>query len=152
MKNTKKTAKQIRRQWHADNKTFVYNYFEGICQHCKQKIDINTTKFDIHHLHYNMNKTPLKSRLYETDAKLLIEHNVIILICRPCHTIEHTAKDPNNPKQYENSYPCDLCGKIERGIMDRKKFLNLPNFICKKCFKEHKKGNLNTKQISLSLQ
>jgi hypothetical protein len=92
------------------------------------------TKWDVHHLHYDINKTSIKGKLYETDAKTLIEHNVITLLCRPCHDIEHTAKDPNNPQHLENKYPCEICGRNERGIFSRKRNEKLDKLICRKCF------------------
>lgn len=135
--------KEIKRKWHKDNKNFVFNYFKGICQTCEKKINLNTTKFDIHHLHYNLNKTDIKGKLYEIDAKTLIENNVITLICRPCHNIEHTAKDPNNPQKFENKYPCELCGNNEYGIFGRKKQQKLDKLICRKCFLKQKQKNKN---------
>jgi hypothetical protein len=135
--------KVIKKNWHRTNKNFVFNYFNGICQVCKLEINKNLTKFDIHHLHYNMNKTPIKSRLYETDAKTLIENNVIVLICRKCHDIEHTAIDNQNPKQLENKTNCEICGKLEYGIFGRKKHQKLNQLLCRKCFLNPKLFNPN---------
>ena len=136
------TGKQKRRQWHKDNRDFVFNYFDGTCQVCKNKINKLTTKWDIHHFHYHY-----KNRLYDTDAKELIENNVITLICRPCHDKEHTAKDPDNPQHLENKFPCEMCGRLERGIFDRKKGEGLDKLLCRKCFIDLK--NKDESQLTL---
>ena len=128
------TGKQKRLQWHADNKDFVFDYFDGTCQVCNNKIDKLTTTWDVHHLHYHY-----KNRLYDTPAKELIENNVITLLCRLCHDKEHTAIDPENPQHLENKYPCENCGRLERGIFDRKKGEKLDKLLCRKCFRNSKK-------------
>ncbi|HAH26160.1 MAG TPA: hypothetical protein DCL77_20755 [Prolixibacteraceae bacterium] len=135
-------GKQIRRQWHIDNRDYVFNYFNGICQFCFKPIHRLTTKWDIHHIHYHY-----KNELYKTPAKELIENKVITLICRPCHDKEHTAVDPENPQRLENKYPCDNCGKLERGIFARKKGENLDKLLCRKCFLALNKKDDN--QLSL---
>jgi hypothetical protein len=136
-----------RHNWHKENKPLVYNYYKGVCQICKQNIDKNLQKWDIHHLHYNINKTKLKTKLYETDFLSLINNNMIILICRPCHTTIHTVKDPNNIQILENSYFCQNCNKLEYGIINRKIHQKLDKYLCRKCFLLHKKININ--QLSL---
>ena len=128
------TTKQKRRKWHDDNRDFVFDYFGGTCQVCKSKINIHITKWDVHHFHYNY-----KNRLYDTNAEELIENNVITLICRPCHDIEHTAKDSENPQHLENKFPCEICGRLERGIFDRKRGEMLDKLLCRKCFLNSKK-------------
>ncbi len=125
-----------RGNWHRDNRQFVFDYFKGVCQTCKQGI---TTKWDIHHLHYNY-----KNILYDTSAKELIENNVITLICRYCHNIEHTAKDITNPKQYENRGSCEICGTNEYGIFGRKIQQQLEKLLCRKCFLLNKNGVIQT--------
>lgn len=126
----------IKRNWHKQNRFFVYNYFEKICQVCKNIIPIHK-KWDIHHLQYNYHK-----KIYETDAKELIENNIIILICRECHNIEHTAKDNNNPLHnkftIENTGKCELCGRYEYGIYGRKIGEKLEKLLCRKCYIENK--------------
>jgi hypothetical protein len=129
------TDKKIRGNWHKENRPFVFKYFSGICQTCKKQIQ---GKFDIHHLHYNVSKTSLKGKLYELPAKDLIENGVITLICRPCHILEHTCKDINNRKPLENTYPCEICGRNERGIFDRKTDQKLDKLLCRKCFLDDK--------------
>jgi hypothetical protein len=128
--------KQIKRNWHKQNKNFVYNYFKKICQVCKKSIELGT-KWDIHHLQYNYHK-----KIYETDAKELIEQNIIILICRKCHNEIHTAKDNNNPihNQFtiENRGICELCNRNEHGIFNRKKCEKLEKLLCRKCYLENK--------------
>jgi len=127
------TGKQKRRQWHTDHKDFVFEHFNGTCQTCNIKINKLTTKWDVHHFHYNYH-----GRLYDTPALELIENKVITLICRPCHDKEHTAADPDNPQHGENKYPCENCGRLERGIFDRKKGEKLDKLLCRKCFRNQK--------------
>jgi 5-methylcytosine-specific restriction endonuclease McrA len=135
-------GKQKRRQWHKENKDFVFEHFNGVCQYCLKPINKLLTKWDVHHIHYHY-----KNKLYETPAIELIENNIIVLICRPCHDKEHTAVDPENPQHLENKYPCENCGKVERGVFDRKRGANLDKLLCKKCFKELKTRDNN--QLSL---
>jgi transcription elongation factor Elf1 len=69
---------------------------------------------------------------------------VITLICRPCHSQEHTTADPNIPQHLKNRSYCERCGNSERGIMDRKKQLNLPQLLCRQCFLLHQAGLTQT--------
>lgn len=140
----KGSFKQKKGDWHKKNRPFVFEYFKGVCQVCQKPI---SQKWDIHHLQYNY-----KGKLYDTDALELIENNIIILICRPCHNEVHTAKDPNNPihNQFtlQNRFNCEVCGRNERGMLDRKKGMNLEKLMCRICFLEYKsekKGAIQTK-------
>lgn len=135
------SGKGKRRQWHKDNKSFVFDFFEGVCQNCNRQLS-STDKWDIHHHHYNYN-----GKLYDTHALELIENKVITLLCRPCHDIRHTAIDPTNPQHLENKYPCESCGKVERGIFDRKKNQNLDKLLCKKCFQKWRRTNPDLLEI-----
>jgi len=123
------TIKEKRKQWHKDYRDFVFNHFNGICQVCETKMDQFATKWDVHHYHYHY-----KNKLYDTPALELIENNVITLICRQCHDKAHTAQDPDSPKHLENKFPCEVCGKLERGIFDRKKGEKLDKLLCRQCF------------------
>jgi hypothetical protein len=131
------TKKQIKKNWHKENRPIVYNHFNGICQECHKKINV-TDLWDIHHLTYNY-----KNKLYETDAIELIENNIIILICRKCHNYVHTAKDNNNPVHdkytIENIGKCEICGRNEYRIFDRKRCEKLDKLMCRNCYLEHKK-------------
>lgn len=129
--------KTKRGNWHIENKPIVFEYFNGICQECKIKLEI-VGKWDIHHFHYHYH-----GKLYETGALELIKNNVITLLCRPCHDVKHTAVDPNNPKHLENKYPCEECGKNERGIFDRKKNEKLEKLLCRKCFQKWRLSNVD---------
>jgi glycyl-tRNA synthetase (class II) len=124
-----------RRLWHKNNRPFVFNHFKGICQKCFNPI---TSKWDIHHLTYNYG-----GKLYDVLANELIEKNIIILVCRPCHNVIHTAKDNQNPIHnkftLENRGICEICGRNERGIYDRKKHQNLNKLTCRVCYLENKK-------------
>ena len=135
------SGKAKRRLWHLSNKPFVFEYFNGTCQSCNRKVH-PTEKWDIHHLHYNY-----KGKLYDTPALELIENKVITLLCRPCHDIVHTASDPDNPQYLENKYPCDKCGKVERGIFDRKKKQNIDRLLCKDCFKRTQRSNQDLLEV-----
>jgi transcription elongation factor Elf1 len=132
------TGKQQRRQWHADNKDFVFDHFNGTCQICNNKIIRLTTKWDVHHYSYTY-----KGRLYhpDTTALELIENKIITLVCRPCHDKIHTAVDPEKPQHLQNSYPCDCCGRLEKGVFDRKKSTNSDRLLCRKCFLDLKKAD-----------
>ncbi|MGQ3015004.1 MAG: hypothetical protein ACT6QS_14940 [Flavobacteriales bacterium] len=130
-----------RRNWHKDNRPVVFEYFGGICQECKLQLT-PIDKWDIHHIHYHYH-----GKLYETGALELIEKKVITLLCRPCHNVRHTAIDPDNPHHLENKYPCEECGKNERGIFDRKKNENLEKLLCRKCFQKWRATNLNLLEI-----
>jgi late competence protein required for DNA uptake (superfamily II DNA/RNA helicase) len=81
----------------------------------------------------------------------LIENGIITLVCRPCHDIIHTAKDINNPNRslLENKAACEFCGKLERGIFDRKKTCDIDKLLCRKCFLKEK--NRDENQLSLFL-
>jgi hypothetical protein len=122
-------TKNEKRKWHSENRPYVFEHFKGICQFCNSQINKHQSYWDIHHLTYHYNKP-----LYETEANELIENKIITLICRPCHNIEHTAKDPQNPQHLENQYYCEKCGRLERGILQRKKLQNLEMILCRKCF------------------
>ena len=124
--------KQKRRKWHEENKMLVFEHFDGVCQICLNPI---VSKWDVHHLSYSYER-----KLYQTPALELIEKGIITLLCRPCHNKEHTASDPKNPKRMENTAACEICGNFERGIFDRKRNLNLGQLLCKKCFRNQKKG------------
>lgn len=130
---TKPTRKQNRRRWHIENKPFVYEYYKGICQECLKLVN---DKWDIHHLSYNYKH----GKLYETHAMELIENNIITLVCRTCHNKIHTADDPENKQHMENKAPCEICGRVERGIFDRKKSENLDKLLCRKCWLNYKDG------------
>jgi len=127
--------KSKRREWHKDNKPIVFGHFNGTCQNCQRQLTSND-KWDIHHIHYNYH-----GKLYDTIALELIENKVITLLCRPCHDIRHTAIDPEHPQNLENKAPCEKCGKVERGIFDRKKNQKLEKLLCKICFQQWKKIN-----------
>lgn len=133
------TPKQKRRAWHDANRSVVYTHFGGICQYCHLPIGANGPKWDVHHLTYHYH-----NRLYDTPADELIAANVVTLICRQCHTQEHTATDPNTPQHLENRASCERCGISERGIMDRKKHMNLPRLLCRQCFLLDKEGLTQT--------
>jgi len=139
------TNKQKKGLWHKKNRPAVFSYFKGICQVCKTSIQ---EKWDIHHLHYDY-----KGKLYETDALELIENNVIILICRPCHNEVHTASDANNPIHnkftIQNRFNCEVCGRNERGMLDRKRGMQLDRLMCRRCFLEHKAFLKGATQIKL---
>ena len=121
--------KSKRRQWHKENKTFVFDYFKGICQVCFMPIGLNE-RCDIHHLVYSY-----KGKLYDTPALELIQNNIITLVCRSCHVRIHTAVDDANPQHYENTGHCDICGILEKGIFDRKRTHNLDRLLCRNCYK-----------------
>jgi|SRR5690554_215825 len=131
------TAKQKKRKWHLDNKPFVFEYFNKTCQECKKPIN---GKWDIHHLTYHYKH----GKLYESPAMELIENEIITLVCRPCHNIIHTADDPSNKQHNENKAPCEICGRIERGIFDRKKGENLDKLLCRRCWINYKGGVTQT--------
>jgi len=135
------TNKKKRGLWHKKYKTFVFNYFKGICQVCQKPIQ---EKCDIHHLHYDY-----KGKLYETEALELIENNVITLVCRTCHNQLHTAINnvPVHDKfTLHNRFNCEICGRNERGILDRKNQQKLEKMMCRKCFLARK---TNCKQLKL---
>ncbi len=125
------TKKEKRRKWHTENKPIVFDYFDGVCQLCHKQIN---EKWDVHHLHYHYDK------LYETSAKELIENKVITLVCRTCHDKEHTVKDIDNPQHLENKYYCSNCGRLERGIFDRKRAERLDKLLCRACYLNDKNG------------
>lgn len=131
------TFKQKKHKWHNDSRPFVFKYFNGICQECNKPIE---GKWDIHHRAYHYKH----GKIYEIPALELIENDIITLVCRPCHNKIHTADDPNNKKQYENKAPCEICGRIERGIFDRKKGENLDKLLCRKCWLNYKQGVIQT--------
>lgn len=137
------TPKQKRRAWHDANRPIVYAHFGGICQYCHLPIGANGTKWDVHHLTYNYH-----GRLYDTPADELIAVGVVTLICRPCHNQEHTAADPNTPQHGENRASCERCGISERGIMDRKKHMSLPQLFCRQCFLLDQAGLTQTSLFS----
>ena len=130
--------KQRKRKWHSDNKPFVFEYFNGTCQECNEPI---TGKWDIHHITYHYKY----GKIYETPALELIKNGIITLVCRPCHDKIHTAEDPNNRKHLENKAACDLCGRVERGIFDRKKGEKLDKLLCRKCWLNYKNGVIQTR-------
>lgn len=84
-------------------------------------------------------------KLYDALANELIEKNIITLVCRPCHNQIHTAKNNENPIHnkfiLENRGTCEICGRNERGIFDRKRHQNLEKLTCRVCFLEEKKFN-----------
>ena len=129
------SGKAKRRKWHKESKPIVFDFFKGTCQSCNRQL-CSTDKWDIHHFHYNYN-----GKLYDTPALELIENKVITLLCRPCHDIRHTAIDPTNRQHLENKFPCEKCGKVERGIFDRKKNQNLDKLLCRDCFHLWRKRN-----------
>ncbi len=131
------TPKQKRRKWHQDNRPIVFKHFNGICQECNLPIQ---TKWDIHHYIYNYKH----GKLYENPALELIEKNIITLVCRPCHDNIHTAADPTNKKQLENKAPCEVCGRVERGIFDRKRNQKLERLLCRDCWQNDKYGLTQT--------
>jgi ribosomal protein S14 len=133
------THKQKRRAWHDTNKPIVYAHFGGICQYCHLPIGANGPKWDVHHLTYNYH-----GRLYDTPADELIAAGVVTLICRPCHTQEHMADDPNNPQPLENRAYCERCGNSERGILERRKQMKLPQLLCRQCFRLDRAGLTQT--------
>jgi hypothetical protein len=128
--------KHIKKLWHIKNRSIVYNHFSGICQVCNKKINQNE-KWDIHHITYDY-----FGKLYETEALELIKNKIIILICRKCHTEEHTAKDNLNPihnkYKLENIGKCEYCGRLEHRIYDRKRGMNLEKLTCRNCFLKNK--------------
>lgn len=128
--------------WHKVNKPFVYWYYEGVCQECNQEIRLNE-KYDVHHLHYNY------PNLYFEFWINLIEAGVIILVHRSCHNKIHqgTEDEALEKNNLINSVQCDWCGNYERGILDRKKGLNIGKNLCRKCFKSWRGGG--NKQLSL---
>ena len=129
------SPKQKRGLWHKNNRPCVYSHFDGICQSCLSSI---RGKWDIHHLTYDYG-----GKLYDVQAKELIEKNIITLVCRPCHNQIHTAKNNQNPIRnkftIENRGTCEICGRNERGIFDRKKHQDLEKLTCRVCFLEKKK-------------
>ena len=133
-----KTVKQIRSEkriaWHKTNKPLVFAHFQGICQHCQEEIK---TDYVVHHFHYQY---PNNVSVYDVGYLELIENNTITLLCDACHTIEHTAKDANNPKQLENMANCENCGRLEYGIFGRKKQQNLDKLLCRECFILNREG------------
>lgn len=131
------THKQKRRKWHDENRPFVFKYFNGICQECKKPIG---SKWDIHHYQYHYKQ----GKIYETPALELIENNIITLVCRQCHDKIHTADNPDNKKHHENKAACENCGRIERGIFDRKKSENLDKLLCRECWLNYKQGLTQT--------
>lgn len=124
--------KQKRRKWHTENKLLVFKHFNGLCQICLQPIE---TRWDVHHISYSY-----KGRLYETPALELIEKEIITLVCRPCHNKIHTASDSTNPGNLENTAACEVCGKFEQGVFDRKRNLNSSQLLCKQCSRNQRKG------------
>jgi hypothetical protein len=129
------SRKGIKRQWHIDNKPYVWDHFKGVCQECKLSIPDNI-KWDIHHIKYSFKTVSV----YSVPASELIPLNIITLVCRPCHDQIHTASDINNPGRLENKAPCEFCGRAERGMFDRKRSEKLDKLLCRTCFLNYRNG------------
>lgn len=126
--------KEKKRNWHKSNKPTVYSFFCGVCQVCNHEID-PADKWDIHHLSYNY-----KNSVYDYAAQELIDNGIITLVCRRCHNDLHSVKDPLDVQPLENRYTCDICKKSERGIIDRRRYESLNQYLCRQCYLNHRHG------------
>lgn len=115
-----------KKQWHKENRPYVFKYFDFTCQKCGHIIK---NRGDIHHLTYHYHKP-----IYETPASELLEAGVITLLCRQCHNSEHTAENPENPGHLENMVACFYCGSLTKISNERRDNLGIKSFACRKCY------------------
>lgn len=107
--------------WHKENKPLAYKDTGGKCSKCGY-----IGKFSIHHKSYqNING----KSVYDYSYFELKELKIVEVICHSCHTKEHLG---------DNLEPCAFCGAPAK--KSRTENLNLPIYICKKCFREKGKS------------
>ena len=113
--------KQIKRNWHRENKVAAYKLTNGECSACG-----HIGKFSIHHTSYNLVNG---KSVYSFEFEELHKRRIVIVLCYTCHKKEHLENEKNIDY-------CFYCKKVTSKT--RSLSLKIPVTICKKCFKEKK--------------
>ena len=73
--------KQIKRNWHRENKVAAYKLTNGECSACG-----HIGKFSIHHTSYNLVNG---KSVYSFNFEELHKRRIVIVLCYTCHKKEH---------------------------------------------------------------
>ena len=117
-------------EWHARMRERANRYANGRCSACQKETTVTTGV--IHHLSY-------PAGVYQRDVEELIEEDICVWLCHPCHDQIHIASTAEDFAQFKRGGYCHYCGRLNFGGWERNKLLGLEHCICRKCFKSMKK-------------
>lgn len=116
-------------EWHSKMKERAHKYSEGRCSSCQKVTTVKTGV--IHHLSY-------PAGVYERDVEELIEEDICVWLCLPCHQEVHMAASAAEAGHMKRGGHCHYCNRLTFGGWERNKLLGLDHCICRKCFQSIK--------------